>query len=330
MRRLLIALILAEILLWNSQGAMGQELNQADPPGASAGTNLYHCPNHPEISASWAAKCPKCGENFVKRQEQPRQEASVNTRALWMRRNIMLHTSIDVFDPEAILSARRVLGLNQEQIEKLREISKTARENAMKILTDAQRKELSAAANLHNHPRTMARMHRRMLQGMPASDAAALNLMLQRMRIRNPRNAGVDPPTAPSAGSGNARRDTQDPFMQSSFDSLRGRSTDEARDRLRDQYRDFYRDQYRDNLAGIRGFGVDDFYNDNFGDENFDNEGFGNEGFGDEGFGNEGFGDEGFGEGYGEEGFGEEGFGREGFEREGRGGERFGGGERER
>jgi hypothetical protein len=120
MKRVLITLILAAIPLWISQKATGQDLNQPDSPRATATTNLYHCPNHPEISASWAVKCPICGENLVRRQEQPRQTITGNTRALWMRRNMMLHTSIDVFDPEAILSARRVLGLTQEQIEKLR------------------------------------------------------------------------------------------------------------------------------------------------------------------------------------------------------------------
>ncbi len=246
MKWLKLSIIISACLIWTLYATYGQSTEQADPPKPAESANIYHCPNHPDITATWAAKCPHCGENLVRRQEQPRQSASANARASWMRRNMMLHTSIDVYDPEAILSARRILGLNQEQIEKLRELSRNARQSAIKVLTDDQRKELSAASNLPNHPRTMAQMHRRMLQSMPASDAATLNLMLQR-RNTQARSRTNDPPA-------------QDPPVQQQNDAAVGNinspevvgsvfARDTARDQVRDRDRDQYRDQLRDRDA---------------------------------------------------------------------------------
>lgn len=80
-----------------------------------------------------------------------------------------------------------------------------------------------------------------------------------------------------------------DPFQQSTLDSLR----DCYRDQLRDSYRDYYRDQFRDNFGGLGGFGFDGFGNNElggqveFGGQGFDNGGFGGgEGY----FANEEFG----------------------------------------
>lgn len=243
MKWLKFSIIISVCSIWALYAAYGQSSNQADSPRTSEAASIYHCPNHHEITATWAAKCPRCGENLVKRGEQTRQSASVNARAAWLRRNMMLHASIDVYDPEAILSARMVLGLKQEQIEKLREISRDARQSAIKILTDEQRKELNPASNLPNHPRTMAQMHRRMLQEMPASDAATLNLMLQR-RNAQARSRPIDPPA-------------QDPQVQEEGNATVGNvnasevigsinASDQVRDRIRDQYRDQLRDRDAD------------------------------------------------------------------------------------
>ena len=240
------------------------------------------------------------------------------SRAMEMRRRIMMNTSIDVFDPEAILCAKRPLGLTREQIERLRAISMTARQCAKDVLNDRQRRELNNLERLHNYPRTMAQMHRRMMQRMSSPETMMSGMMPQQTKNRDTESM-ADPQPDPEAsnlrgGSGFEREIPQNQFrdnMRDRFrDNLRDRYRDEYRDRLRDSLRDKYRDEYRDK------------FRDNFGsgDQGFGNEGFGNEGFGDQGFNNdEGFGgDEGFGndEGFsgGDEGFGGSGFGDEGSE----------------
>ena len=232
-------------IIWNLNAVYGQSTEQAYPPGHTETSNIYFCPNHHEVRASWPAKCPLCGETLIRQtqQQQSRQTPSDNARASWMRRNMMLYTSIDVFDPEAILSARRVLDLTQKQIEKLREISRNARESAIKVLTEEQRKELRAAGNLPNYPRTMAQMHRRMLQRIPASDAAILNLMLQRRNTQE-RDRTNDPPaqTPQLPEQSNATiGDVNAPAVVGSVNAINA-----ARDQMRDRYRDQYSNRYQD------------------------------------------------------------------------------------
>jgi hypothetical protein len=323
MKRLTMSIILAALPLWTLEGVYGQDPGQ--PAKAATGWNQYQCPNHPEITASWPARCPKCGANLVRR-GQPGRMMPYRSRAMEMRRRIMINTSIDVFDPEAILCAKRPLGLTREQIERLRAISMTARECAKEVLTDRQRRELNSLERLHNYPRTMAQMHRRMMQRMSSPEAMMSRMVPQQMMNRNTGRM-ADPQSDPEAGNLRGGSDFERVIPQNQLsdnmrdrlrDNLRDTYRDEYRDRLRDNLRDRYRDEYRDRFRDNFGFG------EGFGNEGF-GEGFGNEGFG---FGNEGFGNEGFGhEGSGAEGFGREGFGEEGFGREGFGGnEGFGGG----
>jgi hypothetical protein len=63
MKRLVMSIILTVVTLWAFEGVHGQ--NPVQPAKVSAAPNLYHCPRHPEITASWPGKCPKCGANLV-------------------------------------------------------------------------------------------------------------------------------------------------------------------------------------------------------------------------------------------------------------------------
>ena len=309
MKRFMISIILAAIPLWTFQGVYGQDPGQ--PVKAATGWNQYQCPKHPEITASWPAKCPKCGANLVRR-GQPGRMMPFRSRAMEMRRRIMMNTSIDVFDPEAILCAKRPLHLTQEQVERLRIISITARRCSKEVLTDRQRRELNSLERLPNHPRTMAQMNRRMKQRMSSPEALMSRMMPQQMmnpstgrKADPPSDPKADPPSDPEADNlrgsfGHEEQTHQNQLGDGMRDRLRDRYRDEYRDRLRDRYRDEYRDKFRDNF----GFGDQGLGNEGFGDE-----GSGNEGFGDRGFGNRGFGNEGFG---GRGGFGDEGSSRGG------------------
>jgi hypothetical protein len=339
MKTAFITIILAAIGLWNINSVYGQASNQRDPVMSMNSANRYQCPNHPEITASWPAECPKCGANLIRREPfVPMNSGRSNAEN--MRRRIMMNTRIDVFDPEAILGAKKPLKLTNEQIDQLKTISMTARQGALRVLNGKQRRELNALRKLPNYPSTMTQMHRWMMQKL-SSSANMMSKMMQQTKTQDPKIA-ADPPSKTPDPPAEGRIDSgvrefgsripQDQLRDNLRDSLRDKYRDEYRDRLRDrfrdQYRDAYRDRLRDNLGGMRGFGNEGFGNN----EGFDNdEGFGNEGFGDnEGFNNyEGFGDEGFGndegfdnnEGFGDEGFGDnEGFGND----EGFGDESFG------
>ena len=369
MKKLVMSIILTVVPLWAFNSVHGQD--HVQPAKASAAPNLYQCPKHPEITASFPAKCPKCGATLAPRPQlgpapERRKQAQMmsnGSRAMEMRRRIMMNTSIDVFDPEAILCAKRPLGLTREQVEQLRVISMTARQCAKEVLNAKQRRELNSLEKLHNYPRTMAQMHRRMMQRTSSPEAMMSRMMPQQMmnpgtgrkvdppsdpKVDPPSDPKVDPPSDPEADNlrgsfGREDQTHQNQFGDSMRDRLRDRYRDEYRDRLRDslrdRYRDRYRDEYRDKFRDNFGFGDQGFGNEGLGDQGFGDQGFGDQGLGDQGFGNqdlsnEGFGDEGFGNrGFDDEGFGNRGFGNEnrggfGDEGSGRGGGFEGGGER--
>ena len=229
MKRLLFTLIVACILLWSTQSSYGQASNQQDPVSFGASQNMYNCPNHPEVTATWSAKCPKCGATMVRRQQQRRaQSISTRSAAEEMRRRIMINTSISVFDPEAILCARRPLGLTSQEITKLQAISLEAREGAKNVLTEKQRNELTRLDSLSNYPKTMSEMHRRILQGLPASNAMMLDTLMHQMRSRNFASTSSEPPSQSSdpspSGKTNVQNASLDSFQQSTLNSLSARN----------------------------------------------------------------------------------------------------------
>ncbi len=226
-----ILIAIAAIVL--GLGMLTVYVQGSDPPDrvnpAAPGTNFY-CPNHSEISASWPAKCPKCGENLIRREGSPEKikpgMTMNNPKAELMRHKVMMNTRISVLDPEAILGAARPLNLSPEQIERLKSISMTARQRAREVLTDSQRKQLTYLENLPNFPATMAERQRQLTQATPMP--SMMN----------------DPPSDPPAGGMSAEIDP--PMNGTQLADNRYYPPDPYRDAYRDAYRDRYRDIYRD------------------------------------------------------------------------------------
>ncbi len=111
MKRLIIFLTLVDILAVPLVGARAAEPNQPskDPKGV---TEEYRCPKHPHMRASWPARCPICGATCTqpeKRQYAPERMMSMRSGPWEIRRKIMMNTRMDVFDPEAVLCAKRYL-----------------------------------------------------------------------------------------------------------------------------------------------------------------------------------------------------------------------------
>jgi hypothetical protein len=250
MKRLVLSIVLTVAPASFLAGAHAQDSSQ---PNKRTIANQYHCPKHPEISASWPTKCPKCGTTLVRRRPS-RQTTPRKPRAEEMRREIMMNTTINVFDPGAILGARKPLHLTAEQIEKLRAISMTARERAAEVLNGRQRSELSALRRRPDSPRTMAQMRLQMMQRMSASKDATQGGMMRKMKTQGPKSAGdppaqaADPRPGGSRGAGGAARgmDRGRVSRGGAGANMRDRMRDRFRDHFRDRYRDFYRDRDRD------------------------------------------------------------------------------------
>lgn len=282
MKKSMILAITAIVLVF---GLLTVYVQGSDPPDRpSASVTNYYCPKHPEITASWPAKCPRCGANLIWREppyEQIRPGLAMGgSKAEIMRHKVMMNTGISVFDPQAILGAAKPLHLTAEQIEKFKLICMTARQRAREVLTESQRRELSYLENLPNFPRTMAERREQLMQRMLMSGG------MMRGPIQAPRSGWMGDPTSdpPAEGMG----------AELYPDDLRNNPRDQLRDRYRDTYRDMYRDRLRDNFVGggnymesrefypynnpfnyydpyYNGFDNDEFGdNDNF---DFDNEG---------------------------------------------------------
>ena len=239
MKRLMVLLFVSVIFSFTINTVYGQTSIQVDPAKSRVSGNEYYCPSHPVVRANWAAKCPICGQTLTMQTKQQTEQAiAKRQRAEEMRRKMMLNTSISVFDPEAILGARKPLGLTQVQIEKLQAISMAARDSAKQILTSKQKNELSSLDRLSSYPSTMAQMHSRMLQQVSPSDSKISNMMPGQRKTS-------DPPAQVSRQRDSGSAMHGDP-PKADPPAVRNNAGNQMRDSYRDMYRDRYRDQMRD------------------------------------------------------------------------------------
>jgi hypothetical protein len=81
------------------------------------------------------------------------------------RCRIMVDTSIRATDPQALLANQADLDLSQEQAQQVERIAEQARQDALAVLTDAQRKQLEA---IGDEPTGMMQMHQQMMKRMKA------------------------------------------------------------------------------------------------------------------------------------------------------------------
>ena len=141
---------------------------------------MYACPMHPEMKATWAAKCPKCGGAMTEMKKEAgewkcpcpmctmmRGEMGMMHEGrmtmgepMMMRHQMMMHARVAPLDPAAVLAVQEQLDLSPKQIKKLETVYEKAQSDAKAVLTDKQRKEL---APLEECPKTMMGMHRQMM-----------------------------------------------------------------------------------------------------------------------------------------------------------------------
>ncbi len=324
--------------------------------------NVYVCPEHPHVQATWAGRCPMCGAPLQKRPRpfsKPSQPMSMDKmmkqsmadmpKAMKKRHGLMMNTPIRIYDPEVLLGSARALNLTERQIHDLRIIAMTARRGAAAALNAKQRQMLRPLAVGKGVPLTMADMRRTMMQktsshndmmGAPKAGGGAdrmkpmqdetpmaptpTRVMKKRQDPPGTTATSQDPPQDRSLGRFNDPRDLREVMFGDDRDSTRDQMRDRYRDEYRDSLRDRYRDQFRDEYR--------DRLHDQYGDEFNDTvpHAWPYYGEGDYYRDYTPFDDEGFGNGQafeGDDGFGDQDFGGQAFDGSGfEGGDEDGGG----
>lgn len=95
---------------------------------------------------------------------------------MMMRCRMMMSMEVKADDPAALLALKDQLKLTDEQADRLKAIVAQAREQADKVLTDEQKKQLEPMAKT---PDTMMEMHRQMMQKMQQAKGSAKPGMMQ-------------------------------------------------------------------------------------------------------------------------------------------------------
>ncbi|GEM_PF-6881021 len=132
----------------------------------------FTCPMHPDVTATWATKCPTCGMMLVRPDAKPAQGAEVRPMTccpvgmpeqMTMQCRMLMATQIDARDPGTLLGLKDDLKLSDEQATKLAAIAEKARADAAAVLTDAQKEKIKA---LGDTPKTMRDMCGRVMSKM--------------------------------------------------------------------------------------------------------------------------------------------------------------------
>jgi hypothetical protein len=162
----------------------GTQVQAADQPAT------YVCPMHPDMKATWQAKCPKCGMMMEKMKKEAGKPMAMmamgekkegeegaepkakmmammkgmkDMKGMMMRCKMMMDAKVQKTDPAGLLALKDELQLTDAQVMRLGEIAAAARRQADVVLTDEQRQKLAGMAG---KAQSMAEMHQHMQQMM--------------------------------------------------------------------------------------------------------------------------------------------------------------------
>jgi hypothetical protein len=132
---------------------------------------VYQCPMHPDVKATWPAKCPKCGMTLQKVSDSsgvmdmmPMHEGQggqqMPMQDMMARHLMLMMTQVSKTDPAALLSIRDKLKLTDEQVGKLESLARETGQKAQALLSDDQRKTLST---IPDEPTSMMAMCSQMM-----------------------------------------------------------------------------------------------------------------------------------------------------------------------
>jgi hypothetical protein len=143
-----------------AEPAEAQEAEEAE------GAAEFRCPMHPEVLATWKARCPKCGMDLEEAERgemvmgMGRMEPEQRKRMM-MRHRVMMGSELHNADPAALLALGEAIELTDEQTAELEAIAEDARTRALDVLSDEQRE---AVEGLPDQPRSMMQMRRHMMR----------------------------------------------------------------------------------------------------------------------------------------------------------------------
>jgi hypothetical protein len=139
---------------------------------------VYQCPMHPEVMATWPGKCPKCGMTLKKMSAaagmasmmgMQQGQGGPQMEGMMARHQMLMQAELSKNDPAALLSVKDKLKLTDEQVGKLESLARETGQKAEALLTDEQRKTLSA---IPDEPKSAMAMCRQMMTMMSGGTAA--------------------------------------------------------------------------------------------------------------------------------------------------------------
>ncbi len=121
---------------------------QDKPPDASTPVAAYYCPVHPEVRATWACMCPRCGKALAAFGARVPSAAACGCpwcpTAASARSGAARGAASPADCPVALLALKGPLGLTDKQAEALEAIAGKMAEEARGILSADQREKLKA------------------------------------------------------------------------------------------------------------------------------------------------------------------------------------------
>lgn len=123
--------------------------------GTPSATGMYASPAEKACpGAAWQAGKTMSSDEMMKTRADQMKAAGASPQ-MTMRDKMFMCAQLDSADPSALLAASDDLNLTQDQIKKLQDIQKDARDDARDILNDNQK---NTVASLAGTPRTMLEM----------------------------------------------------------------------------------------------------------------------------------------------------------------------------
>lgn len=152
-------------------------LAQEGAPTRKTATTLtrYTCSMHPQVKLAKAGKCPMCGMALVKAGQKVAAQAggccgggtepraSAEAPDMMRLRRVVMSAPIFLDSPSVIYGQATYLELSEAQKTKLLKIEREARQKALAVLSDGQRKKLG---DVPDTPTTMMEMCDSMISRM--------------------------------------------------------------------------------------------------------------------------------------------------------------------
>jgi len=117
-------------------GVSVRAVRGAGPAAQEKAVSVYQCPMHPDVQATWQAKCPICGMTM--------QKIGVMPAGGTLKQEATGISLLQSGDPGALLAKRQELKLTDGQAAELEAIAEEADGKALAVLTGDQKETLKS------------------------------------------------------------------------------------------------------------------------------------------------------------------------------------------